>query len=81
MMRTPRATAPGFALLLAAGTIVVAQAPGAAAATAAETLVVNANIISRLVLGITDASPASGATALQWTNNGTADHLWRLNQG
>ena len=33
---------------------------------------------SGLLLGIQDASTASGAVALQWTDNGTPDHLWRL---
>lgn len=37
------------------------------------------NVNSGLVLGITNASTAAGADALQWTDNGTADHLWYIN--
>ncbi len=37
---------------------------------------VNAN--SRLLLGVQYASTAPGAVALQWTDNGTRDHLWDL---
>lgn len=36
------------------------------------------NVDSGLVLGINAASTSSGAAALQWTNNGTRDHLWDL---
>lgn len=38
--------------------------------------IVNKN--SGLVLGISNASKATGATALQWSDNGTTDHLWQL---
>lgn len=38
--------------------------------------IVNKN--SSLVLGITNASTSAGAQALQWSDNGTADHLWQL---
>lgn len=38
--------------------------------------IVNQN--SGLVLGISNASQASGAAVLQWTDNGTADHLWHF---
>ncbi len=38
--------------------------------------IVNKN--SGLVLGIANASTSAGAQALQWTDNGTADHLWQL---
>lgn len=34
------------------------------------------NVASGLVLGIQDASTADGAVALQWDDNGTADHDW-----
>ncbi|MEV0621968.1 beta-L-arabinofuranosidase domain-containing protein [Nonomuraea sp. NPDC050404] len=34
------------------------------------------NAASGLVLGIQDMSTADGAPALQWTDNGTADHDW-----
>jgi len=37
---------------------------------------VNAN--SGLLLGVQDASTSSGVPALQWTDNGTRDHLWDL---
>jgi hypothetical protein len=37
---------------------------------------VNAN--SGLLLGVQNASTAPGAVALQWTDNGTRDHLWDL---
>jgi hypothetical protein len=37
-----------------------------------------ASINSGLLLGVTSASKASGAQVLQWTDNGTADHLWTL---
>ncbi|MBR7839559.1 RICIN domain-containing protein [Actinospica durhamensis] len=56
MMRIPKATAPGIALLLAAGTIVAAQTPQASAAAASNTLVVNANTALRAVTHV-----ASGA--------------------
>ena len=36
------------------------------------------NVNSGLVLGVKNASTASGAAALQWTDNGTRDHLWDL---
>ncbi|HTJ72324.1 MAG TPA: RICIN domain-containing protein [Actinospica sp.] len=36
------------------------------------------NVNSGLVLGVNGASTSSGAAALQWTNNGTRDHLWDL---
>jgi len=38
--------------------------------------IVNKN--SGLVLGISNASTSAGADALQWTDNGTADHLWQI---
>ena len=38
------------------------------------------NAASGLVLGIQNASTSDGALALQWTDNGTADHLWQLVQ-
>lgn len=31
-----------------------------------------------MALGIQNMSTASGAQALQWDDNGTADHLWRI---
>ncbi|MGN6759718.1 MAG: RICIN domain-containing protein [Leifsonia sp.] len=36
------------------------------------------NVNSSLVLGVQGASTVSGATALQWTDNGTRDHQWNL---
>jgi Ricin-type beta-trefoil lectin domain-like len=36
------------------------------------------NYNSGLLLGVTSESKASGAQVLQWTDNGTADHLWTL---
>ena len=36
------------------------------------------NVNSGLVLGVSGASTSSGAAALQWTDNGTRDHLWDL---
>ncbi len=38
--------------------------------------IVNKN--SGLLLGIANASTAPGANALQWLDNGTADHLWQI---
>ena len=35
-------------------------------------------LASALVLGIKDASKATGAPALQWNDSGTDDHRWRL---
>ncbi|WP_117210777.1 beta-L-arabinofuranosidase domain-containing protein [Allorhizocola rhizosphaerae] len=37
-----------------------------------------ANAASGLVLGIQDMSTADGGIALQWTDNGTADHDWEI---
>ncbi len=37
-----------------------------------------ANAASGLVLGILDMSTADGGPALQWTDNGTADHNWEV---
>jgi hypothetical protein len=34
--------------------------------------------ISGLLLGVLNASKSSGAQVLQWSDNGTADHLWTL---
>jgi hypothetical protein len=39
------------------------------------------NYNSGLLLGVLNASTASGAQVLQWTDNGTADHLWKLAAG
>jgi hypothetical protein len=39
------------------------------------------NYSSGLLLGLTSTSKASGAQVLQWTDNGTADHLWTLTAG
>jgi arabinan endo-1,5-alpha-L-arabinosidase len=36
------------------------------------------NVNSGLVLGISGASQTAGAAALQWADNGTADHLWHF---
>ncbi|WP_433498663.1 beta-L-arabinofuranosidase domain-containing protein [Sphaerimonospora sp. CA-214678] len=36
------------------------------------------NAASGLVLGIQNMSTADGGTALQWTDNGTADHDWEM---
>lgn len=36
------------------------------------------NVNSGLMLGISGASTSAGADALQWTDNGTADHDWKL---
>ncbi|HZR40705.1 MAG TPA: RICIN domain-containing protein [Ktedonobacteraceae bacterium] len=44
--------------------------------TAVYDKIVNKN--SGLVLGIANASTSAGAQALQWSDNGTADHLWQL---
>ena len=44
--------------------------------TATYDKIVNKN--SGLVLGISNASTSPGADALQWSDNGAADHLWRL---
>lgn len=33
---------------------------------------------SGLVLGISSASQTAGASAVQWTDNGTSDHLWHF---
>ncbi|WP_427925558.1 RICIN domain-containing protein [Streptomyces sp. cg40] len=33
---------------------------------------------SGLLLGVDQMSTASGAQVFQWSDNGTADHLWRL---
>jgi hypothetical protein len=44
--------------------------------TALYNRIINKN--SNLVLGVTNASTALGTQVLQWTDNGTADHLWRL---
>ncbi len=63
MMRTSRATAPGFALPLGAGTAGTAQAPVAAAAGAVGMVDVNANTSRRPV-----TRTAAGATAPQPTD-------------
>lgn len=34
------------------------------------------NLLTHQVVGIADASTASGSPAVQWADNGTADHLW-----
>jgi hypothetical protein len=36
------------------------------------------NVNSGLLLGVRNASTAADAVALQWTDNGTRDHLWNL---
>jgi arabinan endo-1,5-alpha-L-arabinosidase len=36
------------------------------------------NMLTHQVLGILDASTATGAQALQWADNGTNDHLWQF---
>ena len=36
------------------------------------------NVNSNLLLGVTNMSTTSGAQVLQWSDNGTADHLWTL---
>ena len=36
------------------------------------------NVNSGLVLGIDGASQAAGSKVVQWTDNGTADHLWHF---
>ena len=36
------------------------------------------NVNSSLLLGVSGASTSSGAAAVQWSNNGTRDHLWDL---
>ena len=36
------------------------------------------NYNSGLLLGVTGESTSSGAQVLQWTDNGTPDHLWTL---
>jgi arabinan endo-1,5-alpha-L-arabinosidase len=36
------------------------------------------NVNSGLVLGIDGASQAAGSKVIQWTDNGTADHLWHF---
>ncbi|HEY0753791.1 MAG TPA: RICIN domain-containing protein [Ktedonobacteraceae bacterium] len=46
------------------------------AGTALYNKIVNKN--SGLVLGISGASTSSGAQVLQWSDSGTADHLWHL---
>ena len=33
---------------------------------------------SGLLLGITNMSTSAGALALQWSDNGTDDHLWQI---
>jgi hypothetical protein len=32
------------------------------------------------VLGVQNMSTGSGAQVLQWDDNGTADHLWKLDR-
>ena len=36
------------------------------------------SVNSGLLLGVTNMSTTSGAQVLQWSDNGTADHLWTL---
>jgi arabinan endo-1,5-alpha-L-arabinosidase len=36
------------------------------------------NMLTHQVMGISDASTAVGALALQWADNGTNDHLWEF---
>jgi DUF1680 family protein len=36
------------------------------------------NVGSGKVLGVTNMSKSDGATAVQWTDNGTADHEWEI---
>jgi arabinan endo-1,5-alpha-L-arabinosidase len=36
------------------------------------------NLLTHQVMGIADASTATGATALQYADNGTNDHLWEF---
>lgn len=36
------------------------------------------NMLTHQVLGISNASTSAGAQALQWADNGTADHLWQF---
>ncbi|WP_058189818.1 family 43 glycosylhydrolase [Terracidiphilus gabretensis] len=36
------------------------------------------NMLTHQVLGISGASTAAGAAALQWADNGTKDHLWQF---
>lgn len=36
------------------------------------------NLLTHQVIGIMNASQRAGATALQWADNGTADHLWQF---
>ncbi len=49
---------------------------GTSAGLAGTYKLTNAN--SGLVLGVSGASTSSGAAAVQWTDNGTRDHLWDL---
>jgi arabinan endo-1,5-alpha-L-arabinosidase len=44
--------------------------------TAYKYKIVNEN--SGLILGISSPSLMAGSTALQWSDNGTADHLWHF---
>ena len=36
------------------------------------------NLLTHQLMGIASASTAAGATALQWADNGTPDHLWQF---
>ncbi|WTX19748.1 RICIN domain-containing protein [Streptomyces sp. NBC_00005] len=40
-----------------------------------------ANYNSGLLLGVDQMSTSSGAQVLQWSDSGTADHLWKLTSG
>lgn len=58
-----------------AATLLASALPGGVAA--GTTLTVHTGQTLRPVTHA-DRTTASGATARQWTDNGTADHLWKL---
>jgi hypothetical protein len=70
-------TVPVDAMNPANGYHLVVTPTGSSAATLDGTYQLQ-NVNSGLLLGVSGASTSSGAAALQWTNNGTRDHLWDL---
>jgi hypothetical protein len=70
-------TVPVNAMNAANGYHLVVTPTGSAASTLDGTYQLQ-NVNSGLLLGVSNMSTSSGAAALQWSDNGTRDHLWDL---
>lgn len=81
VLRTPGRFMQGVVVLVALISMTVLWPQLQAVAAVTLDTIQNYKLVNQhsgLVLGISSASQTAGAAAVQWTDNGTSDHLWHF---